>query len=131
MLKEKVKILVADDNKSIRSLLERVLDGYDVITAASGDEALALAASESPALVLLDVTMPGLDGLEALRRMLELVPRPMVIMLTADRDMATASKALSLGAQAYITKPFDIDRVVKIVSVSLAGLPQKASCGGA
>ncbi len=105
------KILVIDDEKGIRessvALLQR--KGYDARGAASGEEALELIQNESFDLLLLDVRMPGMDGIEVLRRAIEIVPDVQVVMLTGHGTMDTAIEALEYGAIGFLRKPVTID----------------------
>ncbi len=82
---------------------------YEVTTAESGEEALKVLESARPELVLLDLRMPGMGGLEALRRIKALYPNQCVVMVTANDDRASAQEALALGAADYVKKPFDLD----------------------
>ena len=104
------KILVVDDELEIRDLLTEVLtgEGYDVIQASNGMEALELVEKEEPQVILLDVMMPGIDGIEVCRRLKEedktrFIP---IIMVTAfeDRDV----DAFVMGADDFVTKPFSL-----------------------
>jgi len=104
----KATILIVDDSPEIqrylRALLE--LDSYKVETAANGDDALhSLRHACAPDLVLLDLQMPGMDGLETLRRLKELRPTPKVIMCSGVDDPAKIREAVSLGAHGYLVKP--------------------------
>lgn len=82
-----------------------------VLTAATGEEALSLAAAERPRLMLLDMTMPGMSGLEVLKAVRVSAPAMTVIMLTGQVDVELARRALTLGAAEYVTKPFDLARL--------------------
>ena len=103
------KIMVVDDEKEIRELLSIYLaeDGYEVIAAASGEEAIELAQNEEPQVILMDVKMPGIDGVEACKRLkgAERTKSIPVIMVTAyqDRDV----EAYLEGADDFVNKPFD------------------------
>jgi CheY-like chemotaxis protein len=104
----KATVLVVDDSPEIRrylcALLE--LDSYRVETASSGHEALqALAHGCIPQVVVLDLQMPGMDGLETLRRLQEFRPKPHVIMCSGVDDPEKIREAVSLGAHAYLVKP--------------------------
>ncbi|HEY2326710.1 MAG TPA: response regulator transcription factor [Gaiellaceae bacterium] len=101
------KILVVDDDDDIRLLVRELLEraGYDVIEAADGREALKLMYTSPPALVLLDITMPDLDGYQTLERIRDLSDVP-VAMLTARSQELEKVRGLSAGADDYIAKPF-------------------------
>ncbi|HLK31895.1 MAG TPA: response regulator [Terriglobales bacterium] len=102
-------ILVVDDERSIAQYVRTVLelDSYQVVTAASGLEALELvSAGLTPDLVLLDLHMPGIDGLETLRRLLQIRPGLKVIMCSGAPDPRKALEAFVSGAQEFLTKPF-------------------------
>ena len=116
------KILVVDDEPEVRDVfLEFLSDrGYDIIPAGSGREALVAFQTYKPDLVLLDVQMPDMDGVETLRRILTLDPSVPVIVVTADADPRITSTLLALGAADYILKPFDLDGLDQAVSIQLA-----------
>lgn len=107
------RILLVDDDVLLRRSLAFSLEqaGFRVHTASSAEEALAIAARERPALVLLDIGLPGMDGLEALRRFREALGIP-VILLTARRRELDQVLGLELGADDYVTKPFDTDVLI-------------------
>ncbi|MBV8266062.1 MAG: sigma-54-dependent Fis family transcriptional regulator [Planctomycetaceae bacterium] len=107
-------ILVADDDRTIRRNLVRLLqaEGYRTLEAASGTEALALIRAEAPAAVLLDLKMPGPDGLEVLRQLGPTLADLPVIVITAFGGSAAAIEAMRRGAYDYLTKPFDLDEVL-------------------
>jgi DNA-binding NtrC family response regulator len=113
----KQKILVVDDEHLIRWSLEQALtkQGYDVTTAASGEEALRCVQEEAPELILLDIQLPGLDGLEVLQRTKEIDEDILVIMVTALGVLETAVKAMRMGAYDYINKPFNLDELSIII----------------
>jgi len=100
-------ILVVDDEEYVRKLLQRILEeaGYDVVTAASGREALDKLSLSNVNLVLLDIKMPGLDGFQTLDLIREQSGIP-VIMLTGIGEVTSVGDALTLGADDYIRKPF-------------------------
>ena len=106
-MRERPLVLAVDDEAYIRRLLTVNLaaDGYDVITAASGEEALKLLEEHQPDLVILDIMMPGMDGLELLEHIRERSSVP-VLMLTAKGDISCLSRALGGGADDFMTKPF-------------------------
>ncbi len=117
----RAKILVVDDEHLIRWSLEQSLrkQGYEVQTAASGEEALRLLQEDPPDVVLLDIQLPGLDGLEVLTRAKELDEDLIVIMVSAVGVLETAVKAMRLGAYDYINKPFNLDELSIIVRKAL------------
>jgi len=113
---EKRKILIVDDEPGVRESLRMVLkEKYEPIAVASGEEALAALPEVKPAVVLLDVLMPGLDGLAVLERLKEQDQHTPVVMLTATKTVKTAVTAMKLGAFDYVTKPFDVEELVIIV----------------
>ena len=107
------KILVIDDDRKIIALLKRALsfEGYEVLTAESGEEGLRIAGAAQPELVILDILMPGLDGWETCRqlRTVSFVP---IIMLTAKDDVADRVRGLDLGADDYLVKPFALEELL-------------------
>ncbi|HEY5673963.1 MAG TPA: sigma-54 dependent transcriptional regulator [Malonomonas sp.] len=117
----KNKILVVDDEHLIRWSLEQNLkkQGYEVTTAGSGEDALRLLQEESPDLVLLDVQLPGMNGMEVLERIKELDEEVIVIMVTALGVLETAVMAMRLGAYDYINKPFNLDELAIVIKKSL------------
>ncbi len=117
MLPERKQILVVDDEPNLRRVLRAQLerDGYDVHTAEDGEQALALLHEHHIDLVITDLRMPKLDGMELLRRITALEDAMPVVMITAHGTVDTAVEALKMGAFDYITKPFDQEDVRTIV----------------
>ena len=115
------KVLVVDDEREVRQVLHEFLAGrgYDVAQAGSGEETLATLAREPFDLILLDVSMPGMDGVETLKRITALESPVPVIMVTANSDIGLTSKLLALGAADYIPKPFDLEYLDQAVSIQL------------
>ena len=111
------KILVTDDEEGVRRLLKQIFldEGYQVITAADGEEALRKLAEESPQVMTLDIKMPGMSGMEVLARLSDEQPDVCLIMVTAVNDVSSAVEAMKQGALDYITKPFDPDEVLQKV----------------
>ncbi len=107
------RVLLVDDDQKIISLLKRGLayEGFEVYTASDGETGLVAAKKYQPHLVLLDITMPGVDGFEVCRR-LRLLDDMAIIMLTARDDVADKVNALGLGADDYVPKPFSFDELV-------------------
>lgn len=110
-------VLVVDDEPSIRKTLEEVFsdEGMRVLGAEDGPSALALLAMATPQLVLLDIWMPGMDGLEVLSRIRELYPDLPVIMISGHASIATAIKATKMGATDFIEKPLDLNATLSAV----------------
>ncbi|MEX2223742.1 MAG: sigma-54 dependent transcriptional regulator [Candidatus Rokuibacteriota bacterium] len=105
------KILVVDDEAEIRSLLTAVLEnkGFEVVTAEDGAAALQQIERERPAVILMDLSMPRMSGMDALPEIKRLDADVPVIICTAHTDLATAVRAMKLGAYDYLTKPFDVE----------------------
>src|SRR6185295_6294847 len=105
----KSRILVIDDEAPIRDSLKMTLeyDGYEVIGAATGQEGLALAEREAPDLVLLDVKMPGMDGIEVLERLRNMNETLPIVMISGHGTTATAVEATKKGAVDFLDKPFE------------------------
>jgi DNA-binding response OmpR family regulator len=116
----KPRIVVADDEAHIRDVLRGYLEaeGFDVVLAADGNEALSVAREHLPDLVVLDVTMPGLDGVEVLRQ-LRTESDVYVIMLTARAEEVDKLVGLAVGADDYVTKPFSPRELVARVKAVL------------
>ena len=116
------KVLVVDDELEVRQILQEFLAhrGYEVYAAESGPEALNALDTFKPDVVLLDVLMPGMDGVETLKRIVALQPTLPVIMVTANADVGITSKLLGLGAADYIPKPFDLEYLDQAVSIQVS-----------
>ena len=113
---EKRRILVVDDEPGVRESLRIVLkERYDVTTASTGDEALRLVGTDPFDAALLDILMPGRDGLEVLEQIKQRALTLPVVMLTATKTVKTAVTAMKLGAHDYVTKPFDVEELQLIV----------------
>jgi DNA-binding NtrC family response regulator len=115
------RILVVDDERMIRWSIQQALskDGHSVTAVETGEEAVAQASDEMPDLVFLDITLPGIDGVEVLRRLKGIEPSVAVVMVTATDDVKTAVEAMRLGAYDYVSKPFDLDRLRVIAQNAL------------
>lgn len=111
------RVLIVDDEQSICWGLERLLtdEGFDVTTAASAEEALALVEQERPDLAMFDVRLPGMDGLSALERLRQRPDPFPVIVVTAYGNLETAVRAVENGAFDYVTKPFELEQIVDVV----------------
>jgi two-component system response regulator AtoC len=117
-MKADYQILIVDDDESIRTLLGAVLarEGFQTVTAGDGEEGLSLFRAGSPDFVLMDIRMPGLSGLEAMRAMLELRPGAAVILMTAYADLDTAVQAIKSGVFDFVIKPFDLAEISLLVN---------------
>jgi two-component system, OmpR family, response regulator MprA len=109
-----VRILVVDDERAVRESLGRALEleGYSVEYAADGGEALYRMESEQPDAIILDVLMPGVDGLEVARRVRKAGNRVPMLMLTAREEVQDRVAGLDAGADDYVTKPFALEELV-------------------
>ena len=120
-------ILAVDDDPSVREAYELILrDDYRLLAAADGRTALALVATRSVQVALLDILLPGADGLEILRDIRAESPGTSVVMVTGVRTVVTAVEAMRRGAVDYLTKPFGADEVRRAVAMALA---RQARCG--
>ncbi len=128
-------ILIVDDEAGIRHSLEGVLkdEGFSCALAKDGPDALFLLSSVHPSLVLLDIWMPGMDGIETLRRIKETSPGTPVIMMSGHATITTAIKATRIGASDFIEKPLEIDLLLNAVRSALGvrGAARDGSSGGA
>ncbi len=114
--------LIVDDEESICWALRRLMseDGHRVSVASSAEEAFDCVAAETPDLIMLDIRLPGMDGLEALERLKRLIPATPIIIMTAFGNLATAVAALGRGAFDYLVKPFDLDQAAALAKRALA-----------
>lgn len=115
------KILVIDDDTSLRRVLEYNLQeaGYQVVSAEDGEKGVRLFTEEAPALVITDMKMPGMDGMQVLKAVKERSPETLVIMITAFGTVDIAVEAMKAGAYDYITKPFNRDELRLTVAKAL------------
>ncbi|HXI03684.1 MAG TPA: sigma-54 dependent transcriptional regulator, partial [Candidatus Saccharimonadales bacterium] len=113
-LTPKQRILVIDDEPDIRKTLKMTLEyeGYEVLAASSGNEGLEMTTSERPDAILLDIKMPGLDGLEALERLMAQGTDAAVIMISGHGDISDAVRATKLGAFDFLEKPLEQERLL-------------------
>lgn len=116
------RILVVDDDRSIRRTFQRHLSrqGHAVTTAADAEEALAILSEVGPALVIADIRMPGMDGIELLRRVRSVADDIDFLIITAHEDMETAVTAMKAGAYDYLVKPLDLDAIDLLISRCIA-----------
>jgi len=115
------RILAIDDEQNIRHLIsnELSLEGFEVVTAKTGEEGLRLVEKKPFDLVLLDIRLPKMNGIEVLKRLKSRFPRLQVIMITAYGDIRTAVESMKLGAADYITKPFKLTELIALLKQTL------------
>jgi nitrogen regulation protein NR(I) len=115
------KILIVDDDAQLRQSFEKILkeEGHTVRTASSGEDGIALVKREVPDLVIMDVRLPGMDGLKAFRVIHDLEPKLSVIIMTAHGTTETAIEATKTGAFDYVTKPFEITDMLALIHQAL------------
>lgn len=121
-----MKLMIVDDSSIMRRAIGRYLSplGLDLVaTAAHGQEALEQFAIHRPDLVTLDITMPQVDGLECLSKMIAIDPKVKVLIISALGDAATGLKALKLGAKSFLPKPFTEPQLVEEMRRVLGGRP--------
>ncbi len=111
------KLLIVDDQYGIRLLLHEIFkkEGYEVFQAANGFQAIDIVIKDCPDLVILDMKIPGMDGVEILKRIKEINKEIKVILMTAYGELDIIEEAKKLGALRYFPKPFDIDEIKKVV----------------
>jgi len=114
-------VLIVDDEEGIRRVLKQFFEakGYRTLEAESGENALNLARSENISVVLLDVGMPGIDGIATLEKLLEINPKLGVVMVTGVQDDDKVKKAIEMGAYGYVLKPFDFLYLELVVASKL------------
>ena len=117
----KGKVLIVDDEPDTQELIRKLLqfEGFEVVTASTGEEGVKRAEEEHPEVVLIDISLSGVDGNEALKRIKKIKPFPSVIMLTAFATVDNAIQALKEGASDFVKKPFENDHLIHIVHQSL------------
>ena len=111
------KLLTIDDSKTIRMILQRAFKEFDctLVEASNGEEGLRAAAEHKPDLIILDITMPQMDGIEMLTRLRATGDNTPVIMLTAEGGANSVQRASHLGVRDYIAKPFQNDALIEKV----------------
>lgn len=126
------RILAIDDEQNIRTLIanEFALEGFGVTTAKSGEEGLKLCEKEKFDVVLLDIRLPKMNGIEVLKHLKEKTPDARVIMITAYGDIKTAVESMKLGALDYVTKPFKLSELLALVK-QVMGYQQAGAAGPA
>lgn len=116
-MKTHLRMLCVDDNADLRNSLAQqfALEDFDVDTAVDGRDALAKIAANNYDIVLLDLKMPGLDGMGVLRELKTMNKNPHVIVLTAVADVPTALECVKMGARDYVSKPYDPEDLLHVV----------------
>lgn len=115
------KILVVDDEQVICNMLKKFLskEGYEVTTVLSGEEAIIKVREEKPHGVLLDIKMPGMDGVETLKQIRAIDEKVAIVMITAVKDDVIGRRCIELGAYDYITKPLSLEYLESVLMVKL------------
>ena len=115
------RILVADDDESIRKILAVILEdrGYTVDTAKNGKQAIELSKNNFYNLALIDIRLPDIEGTRLLSSLRETVPRMRKVIITGFPSMQNAVEALNKGADAYVTKPFEMEKILKTIKDQL------------
>ena len=118
---KKPVILVVDDEPDMCEMLSELLsdEGYKLETATNGKDAVKKVLGGSVDIVLLDIMMPGQDGIDTLRQIKDIRPKLPVVMITGFGTLSTARNAMKLGAYDYITKPFNIDCIKEVIKQGL------------
>jgi CheY-like chemotaxis protein len=113
-----ITVLVADDNDVAQRLCRRVLEkaGYKVLIAADGLQAVEVAMSQRPAMILMDVAMPGIDGIEAMKRIKAQIPNQPIVIASAHSMASDRERFLAAGADDILSKPFRLADLVAIVA---------------
>lgn len=110
------KILICDDEEGIRESLKLILEkDYDLVFAQNGGEAISIVRTTPVDMTILDIKMPKMDGLETLKELMRINPKSKVIIATGYKSVDIAKEAINIGAIDYIVKPFDRDKIAKVV----------------
>jgi len=112
------KVLIVDDDPDICHFFQKILTemGYEVSTAGGGRESLTRITRDPPDVLFLDIKMPKMDGLECLRRIRKIKRKLPIVMITGYGDLKSAQEAMRLGADEYISKPFDLEEIRRLIS---------------
>jgi DNA-binding response OmpR family regulator len=115
------RILVIDDEPAVVDLVVTCLreEGYGALGAETSEEGLKLAILSRPELILLDIALPGMSGIELLKRIRSIIPTTRVILVSGNTDPVLAREALELGALAYVDKPFDFAYLKRVIAMAL------------
>lgn len=131
-MNSQIKILMADDEEDILSVMSKKIakEGYQVVTAKDGKEAWEKIQSESPDIILLDLTMPRMDGFQVLKNLRENPPSAKwqpVIIVSARRELEDMQKGFSMEADHYISKPCTVADILKAIQLMIKLIPQRKS----
>jgi DNA-binding NtrC family response regulator len=112
------KVLIVDDDPDIRHFFQKILTemGYEVSTASGARESLTRIKRDPPDVLFLDIKMPKMDGLECLRRVRKIKRKLPIVMITGYEDLNSAQEAMRLGADEYVSKPFDLEEIRRLIS---------------
>jgi DNA-binding NtrC family response regulator len=118
---EHARIIIVDDDEGIRETLVAILqeEGYQVDTAETGKEAIKKTNAEFYNLALIDIRLPDIEGIDLLKEIKETVPKIRKIVITGYPTMQNAIEAVNNGADAYVLKPFDVEKVLRIIKIEL------------
>jgi len=120
----KKQLLIVDDNNALREALKIVFeDDFDLTFASNGEEALMQYSKRSPAVVLMDYKMPGMDGIETLQRMRAQAPDSRVVLMSAYDELSTVVNAMRSGAVDFVGKPFSVEQIKAAVGQTVASAP--------
>jgi YesN/AraC family two-component response regulator len=116
-MSDKKKILICDDEEGVRESLKLILeDDYDLSFVTSGPEAIEAVKKTTPDILILDIKMPKMNGLEALKELKKLSPATKIVIASGYKSVETAHEAMKNGATEYIVKPFDSGLVKKVIA---------------
>ena len=123
----KTKILVIDDEKDLRFLFKEIFssEGYTVLTASNGFHGIRINEKSNPDIIILDLKMPGISGIETLRRIRKKDADVIVVILTGYGDAETVREAADLNVYEYMSKPFHNETVIKVIKEALASAEKK------
>jgi two-component system nitrogen regulation response regulator GlnG len=115
------RILVVDDEPDVGKFFQKILseEGYRVMSATSGPEALSIIEKVAPEIVFLDIKMPEMDGMETFRRIRKISKKMVVIIITGYGSLKTAKEAMALGAYDYVSKPFNLESIKSMIQEAL------------